>query len=52
MDNLEKFINDFLDDKLTPHVKSEDIPETQGAVKVFIIHVCFPYYKLQIHVVD
>ena len=26
MDNLEKFINDFLDDKLEPYLKSEPVP--------------------------
>ena len=28
MDNLEKFVNDLLDDKLKPYLKSEPIPDS------------------------
>lgn len=35
MDNLEKFVRDFLDDKVEPYLKSETVPEdNDGPVKV------------------
>ncbi len=37
MDNLEKFVNDLLDDKLEPYLKSEPLPEEEeGAVKTAV----------------
>lgn len=35
MDNLEKFVRDFLDDKVEPYLKSEPVPDnTDAPVKV------------------
>jgi hypothetical protein len=35
MDNLEKFVRDFLDDKVDPYLKSEAVPDdNDGPVKV------------------
>ena len=35
MDNLEAFVNDLLNDKLEPYLKSEPVPEdNSGGVKV------------------
>ena len=35
VENLEKFVNDFLDGKIKPYLKSEPIPEdNSGPVKV------------------
>lgn len=37
VDNLEKFVNEFKDNKLEPYIKSEDIPENNdGPVKVVV----------------
>ncbi|XP_029643538.1 protein disulfide-isomerase A3 [Octopus sinensis] len=37
MDNLESFVNDFLDDKLQPYLKSESVPSDNSApVKVVV----------------
>lgn len=37
MDNLEKFVNDMLDGKLEPHIKSEPLPEdNSGGVKTVV----------------
>ncbi|KAK3096713.1 hypothetical protein FSP39_002612 [Pinctada imbricata] len=37
MDNLEKFINDFLDGKVEPYLKSEPVPDNEGeAVKTVV----------------
>jgi len=37
MDNLEKFVNDFLDGKVEPYLKSEPVPEdNDGPVKVVV----------------
>ncbi|CAH1796208.1 unnamed protein product [Owenia fusiformis] len=37
MDTFEKFVNDFLDNKLEPHMKSEAIPDnSENAVKVAV----------------
>ena len=40
MDNLEKFVNDLLDDKLEPYLKSEPVPTQNEAVKVKILRNC------------
>lgn len=35
MDTFEKFVRDFLDDKIEPYLKSEAVPEdNDGPVKV------------------
>lgn len=34
MENLRKFVEDVLNDRLEPHMKSEEPPEEQGDVKV------------------
>ena len=35
VENLEKFVNDFLDGKVKPYLKSEPVPEdNDGPVKV------------------
>lgn len=37
MDNLEKFVRDFLDDKVEPYLKSEPVPDnTDAPVKVVV----------------
>ena len=42
MDNLEKFINDFLDGKIEPYLKSEPIPEDNDEyVKVKYVVLCY-----------
>ena len=34
VDNLKAFVQKLLDDELTPYMKSEPVPESQGPVKV------------------
>lgn len=34
VENLRKFVEDVVNDKLEPHMKSEEPPEEQGDVKV------------------
>lgn len=41
MDNLEKFVNDVLEGNLEPYMKSEDVPSSQGPVKVIIVNWLF-----------
>merc|ERR1712038_211453 len=36
VDALEKFVSDYKDGKLEPFLKSEDVPESQGNVKVAV----------------
>jgi len=37
VDNLDKFVNEFKDDKLKPYIKSEEVPESNdGPVKVVV----------------
>uniref|UniRef100_A0A915PNW4 protein disulfide-isomerase n=1 Tax=Setaria digitata TaxID=48799 RepID=A0A915PNW4_9BILA len=36
VENLRKFVEDVISDKLEPHMKSEEPPETQGDVKVVV----------------
>ena len=39
MDNLEKFVNDLLDEKLEAHVKSEPVPDNSDKdVKVTLTY--------------
>lgn len=43
MDNLEKFVNDFLDGKLEPYLKSEPVPASNDEpvkVRSFVSGVC------------
>lgn len=37
MENLQKFVQDVLDDKVEPFMKSEDVPAEQGDVKVRVM---------------
>ena len=37
MDTLEQFVNDMLDGKLSPYMKSEAVPTQDQAVKVSTI---------------
>jgi len=36
VDAFEKFVQDYTDGKLEPHLKSEDVPDSQGNVKVAV----------------
>ena len=36
VDAFEKFVKDYTEGKLEPYLKSEDVPETQGNVKVAV----------------
>ena len=36
VDAFEKFVKDYTDGKLQPYLKSEDVPESQGNVKVAV----------------
>lgn len=50
MDNLEKFVNDLLTDKLEPYLKSEPVPEdNSGGVKVInVIDVIYrSFYRIK-----